>query len=79
MNIKTTTTWMLLIALTIASALVSKQDGKYIVLLILILSVFKFLGIAFQFIELKKAHSFWKTALSIYIFLFIVIISTIIY
>lgn len=53
-------TWTILIILTIASALISKLDGAYIALIILILAALKFLGIAFQFMELKKAHTFWK-------------------
>ena len=60
MNKSTTITWILLIILTIASALVSNIDGKYIVLLILFFAVLKFIGITFQFMEIKKAHVFWK-------------------
>ncbi len=40
-------TWTILITLTIASALISKLDGAYIALIILILAALKFLGIAF--------------------------------
>ncbi len=65
-----TTTWMILIVLTITSALVSNLDSKYIVLTILILSALKFFGIAFQFMEIKKAHVFWKTLIIGFIFLF---------
>jgi len=56
-----TITWFILILLTITSALVSKLESKYVVLIILTLSVLKFFGIAFQFMEIKKAHVFWKT------------------
>ena len=31
--------------------------------LIMVLAAFKFLLVAFQFMELKKAHSFWKISL----------------
>ncbi|WP_246067674.1 cytochrome C oxidase subunit IV family protein [Changchengzhania lutea] len=65
-----TITWIILIVLTIVSALISKLEGAYIVVMILILAVFKFLGIAFQFMEIKKAHSFWKTLIIVFIFLF---------
>ena len=65
-----TTTWIILLVLTITSALISKLEGKYIVLVILILSALKFIGIAFQFMEIKKAHLFWKTIMIGFIFLF---------
>lgn len=53
-------TWGILIVLTIVSALVSKLESTYMALLIIVLSSLKFFGIAFQFMELKKAHMFWK-------------------
>ena len=65
-----TITWIILIALTISSALVSNLDTKYVVLTILILSALKFFGIAFQFMEIRKAHVFWKTIIIGFIFLF---------
>ena len=65
-----TITWIILIVLTITSALVSKLDSKYVVLIILILSALKFFGIAFQFMEIKKAHLFWKTIIIWFVFLF---------
>ena len=63
-------TWIILIVLTITSALVSKLESKYVVFIILILSALKFFGIAFQFMEIKKAHVFWKTIIIGFIFLF---------
>jgi hypothetical protein len=39
------------------------------------LSSIKFLLVAFQFMELKKAHSFWKILLSSYLILFTLIVS----
>ena len=74
----TTITWVLLIILTIASALVSKIEGEYIVLIILFLAVLKFIGIAFQFMELKKAHSFWKGSIIVFLIVFILTISLLI-
>ena len=63
-------TWIILIVLTITSALVSKLESKYVVFIILILSALKFFGIAFQFMEIKKAHVFWKTIIIGFVFLF---------
>jgi len=65
-----TITWIILIVLTITSALISKLESKYVVLIILILSALKFFGIAFQFMEIKKAHVFWKTIIIGFVFLF---------
>jgi len=70
MKNSTTITWIVLILLTITSAMISKIEGKYVVLIILILSALKFFGIAFQFMEINKAHLFWKTIIIGFIFLF---------
>lgn len=55
----------LLILLTIITAVISNVlvDLKFIIPLILGLSVFKFLLVSFEFMELKKAHIFWKISL----------------
>ena len=65
-----TITWVILLVLTITSAWVSNLEGKYVVFIILFLSALKFFGIAFQFMEMKKAHVFWKTLIIGFIFLF---------
>lgn len=70
MNKTATITWVILIILTIASALISKLEGIYFVLIILILSALKFFGIAFQFMELKKAHPLWKGLIIGFILIF---------
>ena len=69
-------TLALLIALTITTAFFSNYycDIKYVGLIILILSGIKFVSIAFQFMELKKAHSFWKGLIITFLTLFISII-----
>lgn len=66
----------LLIILTITTAYFSNLENglKLVGLVILILSGIKFITVAFQFMELKKAHVFWKIALSIYLLLFMAII-----
>jgi Prokaryotic Cytochrome C oxidase subunit IV len=61
MKMNSKLTWIVLIILTIGSALISKLNSNYAVLTILVFSSLKFLGIAFEFMELKKAHLFWKT------------------
>jgi hypothetical protein len=42
------------------------------------LSVFKFMLVAFQFMELRKANSFWKLTLGILLGLIVLLIVTII-
>ncbi|TGV02332.1 cytochrome C oxidase subunit IV family protein [Flavivirga rizhaonensis] len=69
-----TITWIVLLVLTLASALFSKLESKYIILVILILAALKFLGIAFQFMEMKKAHVFWKTLIIGFLALFVIIL-----
>lgn len=60
-------TYLLLILLTGATALVSTSSAisKIAFSLILGISAIKFLLVAFQFMELKKANSFWKVSLSL--------------
>lgn len=58
--------WFFLIMLTLISALVSsdKSNGSFI---ILSLAAFKFIGVSFYFMEIKKAHSFWKYSIVLFI------------
>lgn len=57
--------YVLLLAITITTACVSNSFGvsDFVVALIMVLAAFKFLLVTFQFMELKKAHSFWKISL----------------
>ena len=68
-----------LIGLTILTALFSTQFSslKYVSIIILVLSAFKFILVSFNFMELKKAHAFWKTILIIYLIIFVSVISII--
>jgi len=53
-------TWALLMILTTASYLFSERDGGVTVLIVLLLfTVIKIGLVAFQFMELKKAHVAW--------------------
>jgi hypothetical protein len=71
MKMNANLTWIILIVLTIASAFVSKLTSNYVVLIILLFASLKFLGIAFQFMEMKKAHVFWKGLIIGFLFLFV--------
>jgi len=64
-------TLVVLIVLTIAVAIISKTSGVYVVGGILVLSALKFIGISFFFMDLRKAHPFWKISVCIYLFVFV--------
>ena len=63
--------WFILIILTVASGWISKLENTYVVFLILLFSLLKFLCIAFQFMEMKRAHIFWKTMIVGFLFVFV--------
>jgi len=64
-------TLLSLILLTITTALVSGFiDLKVGVFFILLLSAIKFVLVSFQFMELKKAHPFWKTMILLFLIVF---------
>ena len=70
--------WILLVVLTIASALVSNfVVATYGIAIILFLSVIKFLLVSFYFMNLRKAHIFWKVSIIIFVSLFSIITLTI--
>ncbi len=48
---------------------------SYFVPVILALSATKFILVSFQFMELKKAHSFWRFFIIFYLFIFVGVIS----
>jgi hypothetical protein len=58
-------TYGLLIALTITTALISNvmAVSKVAITFVIGLSVLKFFLVSFEFMELKKANSFWKGSL----------------
>jgi hypothetical protein len=62
---------IVLIALTILSAIVSNSQISYASNLIMLLSALKFLAVAFYFMELRLANTFWKVLLISFLTLFI--------
>ena len=77
MQKKDSLTLVLLIALTVITSIISGFYNKLgiIYIAILCLSGIKFLAVSFQFMELKKANSFWKILISTFLLVFIGIIS----
>jgi hypothetical protein len=56
-------TYLILMVFTVLTAVVSSMalfSGKILVLIIMALAAAKYLLVAFDFLELKKAHFFWK-------------------
>ena len=64
-------TLTILFLLTLASMLMSNKVSEYTIPIILILAAIKFIGIAFNFMELKKAHVFWKISTLAFLVIFI--------
>lgn len=69
-------TYGVLLFLTITTALVSTsiEVSTLAVSLIMGLSAIKFILVAFQFMELKKANSFWKITLSLVLGLMVLLV-----
>lgn len=69
-------TYFSLIILTITTALLSDfgSISPFIVALVMVISAVKFLLVAFQFMELKKANPFWKVSLSLVLLLIILLV-----
>ncbi len=68
-----------LFVLTFLTALFSNTNSiRYIAFVIMALSGIKFILVAFQFMELKKAHSLWKGLLIGFLAVFVAAISIII-
>jgi len=74
MTKSTTISWVVLILLTIVSAFLSVSEMVYAGILIMVLAGVKFAGVAFEFMELKKANSFWKVALMSFLTLFLIVL-----
>lgn len=71
--------YITLLILTVLTAFLSNNNAsKMVTLAILGISSVKFLVVAFQFMELKKANSFWKVSLSLFLVILIGIIALII-
>lgn len=63
---------IILIVLTAVSALISGNliNSTYAVVIIVVLSILKFIGVSFYFMELKKAHVFWKASILLFVMIF---------
>ncbi len=67
---KSKITLVVLILLTIISAIISNETQSYIVLGIIGLAILKFIGVSFYFMDLRQANVFWKGSILIFLALF---------
>lgn len=67
-------TWLILILLTVISAVFANLDIDNVAIIILGLSFLKFIGVAFFFMELKKANVFWKVLLVAFLALLLTVV-----
>ncbi len=69
-------TLILLVILTLLTAGLAGSDAsfRYIAVAIMLLSSVKFLLVAFQFMELRKAHIFWKSLIIGFVAVFDIVI-----
>lgn len=63
-------TLSILILLTIIAAVTSELEIKYAALALIGFAIVKFLGVTFFFMDLRKAHTFWKAAILIFLLIF---------
>ena len=75
-SLKLTSTWIVLLLLTLFSAMIANAKSiTFAALLILVLAAIKFLIVALYFMEMSKAHVFWKITIIGFLLLFVGIIS----
>ncbi|MCM4153693.1 hypothetical protein DHD05_19040 [Arenibacter sp. N53] len=67
-------TWVFLMLFTLTSAFMAGSNFQYVALAILGLAFLKFMAVAFYFMELKRANSFWQTSLVLFLLVFMTII-----
>lgn len=70
--------YLVLIILTLTGAILASFPGSKVLIGIIVgLSVWKFLTVGFEFMELKHAHPFWRWMLGLYSALIFLIITLI--
>ena len=73
---KATITYFILLLLTVSTALISNNKIIFQIstILIMVISAIKFLLVAFQFMEIKKANSFWKVSLTLVLTMIVLVV-----
>ena len=79
MIIRSLIVWILLIALILASFLFSETPiGRFSVIALMATVIVKCYLVGFHFMELNKAHAFWRIAFLSIIGIFMVIVSVVV-
>ncbi|MAN59362.1 MAG: hypothetical protein CMC08_05955 [Flavobacteriaceae bacterium] len=78
MELKLQYTLAVLLALTLVTALFAQMELPFGDLLILALALLKFYGVAFYFMDLRRAHPFWQVAIVVFGLLVLSILSLLI-
>ena len=63
-------TLSILILLTIIAAVTSELEIKHAAIALIGFAIIKFIGVTFFFMDLRKAHLFWKAAILIFLLIF---------
>ena len=63
-------TWILLLFLTLLAGLFSRSSITYLLPIILLLAILKFMGVAFAFMEMQESNLFWKVLILGYLIIF---------
>jgi len=66
--------WIVLVLLTVVSAIISISEIGLKIEIILGLAILKFIGVTFYFMNLKKGHIFWKLSILLFLLMFSIII-----
>ena len=66
--------WIVLLLFTVVSAIISISVMELKTEIILGLAILKFIGVTFYFMNLKKAHVFWKLSIVLFLLLFTIIV-----
>lgn len=59
-----TITYLILLVLTTLTAIIA--SNKVLIVAVILTAIVKFWLVAFQFMELKKAHTFWKFSILLF-------------
>lgn len=64
MRNQTTISYLILLVLTTLTAIIA--SNKVLIVAVILTAIVKFWLVAFQFMELKKAHTFWKFSILLF-------------
>ena len=69
---KNTFMWIALVAMIVLSTFFAENGMQNAVYFIVIMSAIKFLGVTFQFVEVKHAHGLWKAVSVVFVAVYLI-------